>query len=115
MNKVIVRHDPDTGDTFTVPAKWEICDECEGHGKHSRHLGAFTGSEFAEEFPDEESRRDYFSGAFDKRCGACKGTGKVLVVDRDGCDADDLAAIDKADDEERGYLAMQASERRFGA
>jgi RecJ-like exonuclease len=58
--------------------KWQICSTCEGEGKHSRHLGAYTSDEFHREF-DDESAEHYFSGDYDKPCGDCEGTGKVRV------------------------------------
>lgn len=56
---------------------WFICEVCEGEGRSSAYLGAFTMSEFEETFDDFESREDYFAGRYDKPCKACKGSGKV--------------------------------------
>ena len=56
---------------------WEICSNCEGEGKHAKHLGIITGSD-REEWSDEEFS-DYMDGAYDMRCEVCKGSGKVLA------------------------------------
>lgn len=57
--------------------KWIICEHCEGEGRHSKRFGCMTMSEFMETFDDEESREDYFDGAYDERCDACGGSGKM--------------------------------------
>ncbi len=58
--------------------KWEICSNCEGNGKHSRHLGLITSSEREQDWSDEEFD-DYMNGGYDVTCSVCRGTGKVLV------------------------------------
>jgi hypothetical protein len=35
-----------------------------------------TMSEFHETFDDEDSREEYFAGAYDEPCDACGGSGK---------------------------------------
>lgn len=55
---------------------WVICSSCSGDGSHSKRFGAMTSSEFHETFDDEESRADYFAGAYDEPCHPCGGTGK---------------------------------------
>jgi hypothetical protein len=60
--------------------RWIICSTCEGEGKHSRHLGAFTGSEWAE--LDEETQDRYMHGAYDRACERCDGSGKILADQR---------------------------------
>lgn len=62
------------------PEKWEICDNCNGDGHHCKHLGAYTSSEFEEQF-DYEERERYFAGGYDKTCEECNGSGKIKVVD----------------------------------
>lgn len=60
---------------------WIICPTCHGEGKHSRHLGSYTQSEFQEAFPEEEDRQLYFSGGYDQHCHTCNGTGKIREDD----------------------------------
>ena len=57
--------------------KWEICCNCDGNGKHSKHLGVITSSD-REEWDDEEFDQ-YMEGAYDTPCSVCRGTGKVLA------------------------------------
>lgn len=64
---------------FQVPAKWAICDRCEGSGGSSAWLGAFSAEEFAEQF-DYDEQADYFAGKYDRPCEFCGGSGKVLIA-----------------------------------
>jgi len=72
---------------------WSICPTCQGDGKSSAHLGAFSADEFHESFDDEEAER-YIHGEYDRQCDRCQGTGKVSAeavhreVDPEDCDAE---------------------------
>lgn len=97
-----------------LPAEWEICDSCRGSGGSSAHLGAITSDEWHQEW-DEDMRADYMAGRYDRPCGECNGTGKVLTIDHKRCtSADHKAAIAwlqdeaEADAEERAMLRMEA-------
>lgn len=57
-------------------AKWEICPACQGEGKSSAYLGAYSREDFAHEFSDEEQEQ-YFMGGYDRACERCEGSGKV--------------------------------------
>lgn len=57
-------------------AKWKICPRCEGEGKSSAYLGAYTAEEFQEAF-DAEEQEDYIAGRYDGACEQCGGSGKV--------------------------------------
>lgn len=66
---------------FRIPAKWEICDDCEGDGTVLRdglRGVAFTQEEMNE---DPDFAESYFSGAYDVPCQTCTGSGKVKVPD----------------------------------
>lgn len=58
-------------------AKWEICPECDGHGKSSAYLGAFSMEDLAEQ--GDDFQEDYFAGAYDRPCQRCRGAGKIDV------------------------------------
>jgi RecJ-like exonuclease len=73
----------DEGLEIELPTRWEICDMCRGEGKESAYLGAFTSEDFAEDY---EFFEDYMAGRYDRTCEACRGTGKVKVVDEDRCE-----------------------------
>ena len=60
-----------------MTTKWEICCNCDGNGKHSKHLGVITSSD-RDDWDDEEFD-DYMNGAYDTPCSVCRGTGKVLA------------------------------------
>lgn len=77
--------DPDTGEDLMLPAKWEICDTCNGDGGSSAYLGAFTGDEWAE--MDYDWKEQYIKGSFDRNCDDCRGTGKVLFPILELCNA----------------------------
>jgi phage FluMu protein Com len=68
-----------------LPAKKEVCPKCEGHGSilnPSIAQHAYTASEFAESF-DEEEAAEYFrrGGRYDVKCPTCKGANVIDVVD----------------------------------
>lgn len=96
-----------------VPCKWIICGYCQGNGKHSRDLGAITSSEWADEW-DEESRENYLSGAYDKSCEECHGSGKVLEEDYSTLSKIDRELLEAQDQSEADYQRTCAAERRMG-
>lgn len=99
-----------------LPVKWEICSCCNGEGKSSAHLGAFTASERNETFRDDpEFMEDYFAGHFDQPCDACDGTGKVQVVDFEQVSPEDRAIWEQMMEQERFDAAVSRAERRAGA
>lgn len=78
----------DEGDeeTHELPARFEVCTRCEGHGTHlNPAIGehAYSVEEFNEAFDDEESREQYFKrgGIYDVKCEECDGDRVVPVVD----------------------------------
>jgi RecJ-like exonuclease len=58
-------------------SRWQICSTCDGEGKHSNHLGAFTGADLDQE--DDEFLERYMGGDYDRPCERCDGEGKVLI------------------------------------
>lgn len=54
---------------------WEICCNCEGEGKHSKHLGCLTHEDLQDW--DDEQLASYMNGAYDTICFVCRGSGKV--------------------------------------
>ncbi|MBK8583270.1 MAG: hypothetical protein IPL86_16075 [Flavobacteriales bacterium] len=119
------------GDEVTVsaPAKMAVCHDCEGEGcvlTASIRNHAYSQEEFAEAFYDDRDgdledgqspAEQYFrhGGRYDVVCPTCKGRNVVLVLDREACDAELLASIDKRDKEEAEYNRVCAMERRMGA
>lgn len=52
------------------------CPTCNGAGRHSRALGCITQEQWERDW-DEDEREAYVSGAYDKTCSDCRGTGRV--------------------------------------
>ena len=69
----------DDGFEVELPSKWTICSACQGEGKSSAYLGAFTRDDLDQQGP--EWCEDYFAGRLDRACETCDGAGKVRVVD----------------------------------
>jgi RecJ-like exonuclease len=67
-------------DIYLVP-KMEVCSWCNGRGKSSAYLGAFTQSDMDEQGP--EFMEDYMNGEYDRTCEKCKGTNVIEVPDPD--------------------------------
>lgn len=72
--------------TFVVPAKFQVCPRCQGHGYHLREaIGSYGYSreEFDEAFWDEEDRQEYFTrgGKYDVVCRTCNGARVEPVFD----------------------------------
>ena len=111
MTNLTLYHDD--GSETPVPFKWCICRGCEGSGKSSAYLGAFTREDLDEQ--GHEFCEDYFSGRYDRACDRCEGTGKVRIADRKAMDRAALALWDEQRRDEAEYRACQAAERRMGA
>jgi RecJ-like exonuclease len=100
---------------ISVSTKWEICERCEGNGKHDPESfsNGFTASEFNELFDDEESQEDYFNGRYDVRCSECNGSGKVRVPDLDTLTDEQREGYERALEERAAYERECAAERRY--
>lgn len=107
--------------SFYVPAKNEVCGECEGEGKvdHPAFSNGITQSEREE--MGEEDFQSYMDGRYDVVCPCCKGMRVIQVPDvyqmswkqkRDCVLA--RRAIREEQENERYYQAERAAEMRFG-
>ncbi len=106
--------------THQLPARYEVCTRCEGHGTHlNPSIGnhAFTGEEFEREF-DQDQREQYLTrgGIYDVNCEVCGGKRVELVIDRKACQSDEkaklLAQYDRAEKERQADDADWAREIR---
>ena len=105
-----------------VPSKVEVCDRCNGEGKHTNPTidgNGITASEMDEYCHDEpDFRENYFAGVYDITCEECKGLRVVRVIDWETFEATmpEIAAAHSADleDQHNSYLENQA-ELRMGA
>jgi len=108
--------------TFTIfledeerhfPACWEICWRCNGDGVHDHEeFNGISPDEFAE---DPDFFEDYMRGAYDVPCSICKGLRVVAAPDWDRISDEDTQAIEREQELDDKYAAMQAAERRMGA
>lgn len=89
-----------------LPTKFEVCHQCRGHGTSSAYLGAFTGSEWAEQ--DDEFKEDYIAGRYDRTCETCNGLRVMPYVDEARCDPELLKAYQE---QERSLAEMRQCER----
>jgi hypothetical protein len=95
-----------------LPFTWAICGCCNGHGKSSAYLGAYTADEMAEAGP--EFQDEYMRGGYDRRCDACDGRGKVKVADHYKMTREQRAEFKAQCDADDAIAAEEAAERRFG-
>lgn len=126
MTIILELYDEDGNEfSVTLPAKYGVCTECEGHGtimNPSIAEHAYSMEEFLESY-DEEEREHYFKrgGMYDIPCTECKGARVVDVVDEDSLNAsqkEDFATWQKQEAERECFngewVAEQAMERAMG-
>lgn len=88
------------GDEITeeLPAKFEVCHKCDGHGTHlTPSIGnhAYSQEEFYESFETPEDRAEYFrrGGIYDVTCEVCKGKRVEQVIDENRCTTEEQKRI----------------------
>ena len=116
LKLTFVAYDDDCETTYSAPAKYEVCERCEGTGSHSNPSidgNGITASEWDEW--DDDSRQMYLSGGYDVRCTVCNGERVVLTINRERCEPNILAAYDAHIASEREYEREVYSERRMEA
>jgi hypothetical protein len=100
--------------TVTAPVTFEVCETCEGRGRHvnpSIDAHGISREEFDE---DPDFRENYFLGTYDVECAECHGR-RVSPVLAEHCPADVRARIEEKAQDEANYAAECAAERRMGA
>jgi hypothetical protein len=103
----------DDGSEIELPSQWSICSHCQGEGKSSAYLGAFTRSDMDEAGP--EFFDDYMAGRYDRACDACDGAGKVRVVDWSKLTKEQKRAWNEQVRGDREDAAITRMERAMGA
>ena len=77
-------NDDEVNNTYVgVPFKYEVCDLCNGKGKHVNPTidrNGLTSEDFDQ---DPDFREDYFNGAYDVNCYKCGGSRVMAVYDED--------------------------------
>lgn len=104
---------------LVVPAKFEVCGNCQGRGTSTAWAeaegGGFTASEWAECCDgDPDFAEDYWSGKYDRACPECHGDRVVPEIDLDPNHALVRAVEAVLDAIHASYLESEA-ERRIGA
>jgi hypothetical protein len=101
-------------DEITVPAKYGVCETCDGKGKHVNPSIDAHGLS-AEDFDEDPGfREDYFSGVYDQECNECYGRRVSFVVDESRCTPDQLKAVYASQEGHDSYERQCAAERRMG-
>ena len=126
MTTIQFTYETDDGDEIEaeLPARFEVCGSCEGHGTHlNPSIGqhAYTAEEFYESF-DEEQAAEYFKrgGRYDVTCEECQGKRVVAVVNlteaecRSAEQREALAAYKRKQRDDWEYERECAAERRMG-
>lgn len=92
--------------------EWTICQTCRGDGSICQHLSSSLVEETMRD--DDEFRRDYLNGVYDKLCTDCRGTGKYKPLILDPADPSHDAVSEKLQEdwqsayEDRCMAAMEA-------
>ena len=128
MTTIDVKYENDKGEevTLTLPARFEVCDDCCGEGYvlcDGMRGHAYSQEEFEEAFDDDEDREAYFTrgGKYDQVCPTCAGKNVVPVIDEENIPAKLKAQYEQYEKQaeeaaqyEAEYQAECAMERRFG-
>lgn len=72
-----------------LPAKYDVCSRCNGHGIHTNPNidgNGITSSEWSEWEPEE--KESYLSGKYDVSCEVCSGEKVMMAVDEEQCERD---------------------------
>lgn len=117
MSDLTLKWEDDDGNEHDLPARYVVCDDCEGHGttlNENIRQHAYTAEEFRESF-DEEEAAEYFKrgGRYDVPCKTCKGARVVLDIDEDACGPESTAAYRKQQEEKAQADAEWAHEQRM--
>jgi RecJ-like exonuclease len=115
-------NDDDDEIELDLPYRMEVCGNCEGHGtvmNESMRNHAYSAEEFAESFPEDEDREQYFKrgGIYDVVCTACHGKNVVPVVDEERLTKEQKAEYEeylKHAQEMARYAAEDRREREMG-
>lgn len=102
-----------------LPAKYEVCERCQGEGKHVNPSIDGNGISREDFDQDPDFEEAYFRGDYDVNCEECKGRTTVLEVDEAACKAQGLEkaleAYWQARRDDAAYRREVEAERRMGA
>ena len=97
-----------------LPTKWEVCDLCDGEGKHVNP--AIDCGGLREDWADDpDFRRDYFGGRYDVPCNLCGGKRVIKGVDCDALTEELRKAYEEHLEDEYEARAERLAEKSMGA
>lgn len=102
-------------DDMVIPAKYAVCDNCEGKGTQVNPNvdgNGLTQEDFDEQGPDFFD--DYMSGVYDIPCLECHGMRVVLVADENRLTDEQKSAYYQHLDEEYSWEQEAYAERMAG-
>ena len=97
------------------PAKYEVCDTCDGKGSHvnpSIDASGLSREDFDE---DPDFREEYMGGTYNVSCYGCGGVRVVPVVDESRADPAMLKILRERDRDLAAWRAESRAERMRGA
>lgn len=100
--------DEDEEEEISFPAKFEVCDICNGKGQHvnpSIDCHGLTSDDFAE---DPDFAEGYFSGRYDVACYCCHGQRVMPVVDEDRLTPEQKKALERLNDKQRADAEFES-------
>lgn len=105
-----------TGCELLIPAKYEVCDTCNGKGSYVNPSIDSNGLSSEDLYDDPDFAEDYFSGKYDVSCNECKGARVSPTVDWESLSSDPKLTQIVQDyiDEYFAYQREVANERRYG-
>lgn len=113
--------DPEEETSVALPARFAVCETCEGHGSHVNPSIDDQGLTAEDFYDDPDFEEEYRSGSYDVPCYECQGLRVVPRVDEEALkeSTDELKLAFKkwqeALEAEDQYRRERESERRYGA
>tara|TARA_R110000803_G_scaffold23018_2_gene56704 strand:- start:199 stop:618 length:420 start_codon:yes stop_codon:yes gene_type:complete len=97
-----------------LPVRWEVCDVCEGEGKHV-NPAIDCGGLSAHHFEDPDFAEDYKRGAYDVPCNCCGGKRVVEAVNWEALSDGQRKAYEDQLEDEYNSRQENLAELRMGA
>lgn len=105
----------DDGEDVVIPARYEVCETCDGKGTHV-NPGVDAHGITQEEFDENPGfRESYMRGDYDVQCVECKGLRVSPVVDDSRATLEQMKMVEERMKDLADYAAEVAAERRMGA
>lgn len=104
---------------YVFPARFAVCDTCQGRGSHvnpSIDASGISGDDefWCDDYDDETGESRYMRGDYDVNCYGCGGKRVVPVIDEENAEPTALTIYEEWRTENARYEAERAAERRMG-